>query len=181
MGIKILVPLAEARGGKDTFAKVAERFGYMRLAFADELKREAKTLLGRPIDKKKDRPFLIELGQRRRAEDPAYWIKVVQKRMRQAIMEGQRKFCLSDCRFPNEYEWLKELGATFIRIESWPGDRIARGMDPNLMDDESERHIREFPYHYKILNDASLAEYEDRVFNLLLRLEEGRCSVCVSN
>jgi dephospho-CoA kinase len=161
--MKFLVPIAYARGGKDEFAKVAAEFGYQRIALADALKQEAEKMLERPIDKKQDRVFLIALGKMRRERHKDYWIERLQNTIKQHILDGVQKFVLTDCRFPNEYQWMKDAGATFVRVESWPNDRIARGMNPELMNDESESYIPTFKCDFSIMNDTSLEDYHERV------------------
>ena len=62
---------------------------------------------------------------------------------------------ITDCRFPNEYELLKELGATFIRITR-----------PSLV--STDEHISEtaldgFPVDHEIINDGTIEDLQNKV------------------
>jgi hypothetical protein len=48
---------------------------------------------------------------------PDFWVKVGMRRIHKLISEDpERRIVVSDCRFPNEFDIIKELGGTTIRI-----------------------------------------------------------------
>jgi len=75
-------------------------------------------------DKETYRPFLIELGQRRRAEDPDYWIK---------RLPGHPNAIIANCRFVNEYNYFKKNDFYMVRVDATSEVREARGC-PDLAD-----------------------------------------------
>lgn len=136
-----------ARSGKDFTAKaILGHFpGGRRLAFADELKREINGLTGlygnarnlfkiisslwdsrvpfwvhfdeyAPLDELclhgKQRTLLQWWGWLRRQQDPMYWINKVAKNIPEC-----RYVLITDMRYPNEMEWVKERGGVTVRVK----------------------------------------------------------------
>jgi hypothetical protein len=124
----ILVAIAGyAQTGKDTSgAMMVEHAGFTRLAFADALK--SVTLASRPKiaefvrtagweETKRQYPesriFLQHLGVAVREHvDPNAWVNAV---LRQVAPGG--RYCVTDCRFPNEAAAVKALGGYVVRVE----------------------------------------------------------------
>jgi phosphomevalonate kinase len=119
----------KARSGKDTLAAILlERLGdsWRREALADALKvewyddcfswqkdsitKEHKIQYTNCMKENNPhvRKELIDLGQKRRAEDPDYWIKRVNL---------QPKCIITDVRFKNEFDYLKARGFLMVRME----------------------------------------------------------------
>lgn len=110
--------------GKDTLFKglygIDNRF--RRFAFADALKTElapfVKELYNIDIfnctaeEKEKIRPLMIYHGEIRRKEDPLYWVKFVEKQVRQ--LSPELIPVITDVRYINEYGHFKNLGYTFL-------------------------------------------------------------------
>jgi hypothetical protein len=114
-----------ARVGKDTLASIMlglVRPSY-RVAFADALKDEVAQLhhvdarTADAAEKERIRPLLIEHGELRRREDPAYW-------MRRAFETMDRLepgvVVVTDVRYPNEAEAIRERGG-FVALLQRPG------------------------------------------------------------
>jgi phosphomevalonate kinase len=136
----------KAKSGKDLLCKMLlERLGpeWRREAFADALKVEwykqvvgetctsAKIIIEHVNREKEEwgvvRQQLIDLGQARRAEDPLYWVKRVNL---------QPGCIITDVRFGNEFQALKDKGFLMVRIECTPETLASRGQFP--IDDPSE-------------------------------------------
>lgn len=113
------------RSGKDTFAAALVRdCGFHRLAFADRIKQEllsegfpppaddAKEVPGEDGRSYRDR--VIERGESRRAVDPQHWIKRLAED--HAKLPSGASVVISDCRRPNEMDWVRNHGGVLIWI-----------------------------------------------------------------
>lgn len=159
MGIGIS---GKARSGKDTLADVLSlALDWATAAFADALKVEWYKQSGLPpsepgiieaVDREKlkcadVRQQLIYLGQKRREEDPLYWVKRV---------DISRPCIVSDVRFPNEAQYLIENGFFMVRIEATPHTLTKRGCPP--IDDKSENSLDNWPlWDYVVHNNSDFA------------------------
>jgi hypothetical protein len=161
-----------ARSGKDTVAaRLVERHGYVRVAFADRLKDAA--LKADPLvhfgilgpyrlsdivnsvgwETAKDqypevRRFLQHYGQTIREIEPTFWIRAVGDAVRAAHDAG-RPVVLTDCRYANEAEFLKTQGFDLVRITR-PGQEPG----PHI----SEREMLRYPTGRTIVNAGTLAD-----------------------
>ncbi|MBN86650.1 MAG: hypothetical protein CL885_03920 [Dehalococcoidia bacterium] len=119
-----------ARSGKDTLFLSLENsepsFKWKRLAFADELKMECEEFLLKhtgispftQVNEEKEliRPFLVAYGTHlRRKINPDCWIDVVKPKLKKNKAEGLIPV-LTDVRFPNELNWIREEGGKVIHI-----------------------------------------------------------------
>ena len=122
----------KARHGKDTAAShiVRETKGAAVVhSFSDDLYAIARIIFGM---KKKDGSVLQWLGTEGfRRKDPQTWVdsmywKLDYKRPRIAV--------IPDCRFPNEAEFVKDMGGTLIkvtRVDSHGNPYVVTDRDPN--------------------------------------------------
>ena len=111
-----------AQTGKDTLGKMLiEKEGYKRYAFADALKKEVRSMLrelviradfNNPEDKAKWRDFLVFWGAKRRQMDRNYWIDVLD-----ILIDFNKPSVITDVRYLNEVEWIKEKGGEVYRIK----------------------------------------------------------------
>lgn len=139
----ILAISGKARSGKDLLAKIAAPYGFKRLAFADDLKqrvrndfslteahtdgalKEEPTAFKRLVYDPGDthyafwtpREIMIEYGRFYRQFDPMFWVSQVIKKIQESPSVN---YIITDCRFPNEIEALKNIGAVTIRLERHP-------------------------------------------------------------
>lgn len=125
--------VGRARVGKDTVAnRLVGRFGYQRLAFADEVRElalKANPYVGRYFrladlveecgwDEAKVlfpdvRRTLQELGETMRRLDPDHWIRAVDRQ----ISRTNSPIVVTDCRYPNEAAFLRDRhGFTLVKV-----------------------------------------------------------------
>lgn len=152
-----------ARAGKDT-AALGCAVSFKRMAFATALKKDVENMLkASGIDpyadfsledcKIKYRPLLVAWGQIKRAEDPDYWIKKIKITPSIASVEN---IIITDVRYANEIEWIKEMGGKVILIarpEIGPAndeerksfaeinDRCLKMIDKTLVNNSSRKDI----------------------------------------
>ena len=171
------------RGGKDTFGRIAvDGYDFVRLAFADNVKELAKKVFP---DEFKDNSKPVELlqwfGNTMRQHDPEVWIKQLDKDIK--VMEAyDNEYCtttdivITDVRYPNEVEFLRNRGFKIIFVYSPLEDIIARctateaDFKPELLQHESERMAYEATVKGRaewadltVCNTAGIEEYEDMV------------------
>jgi len=124
-----------ARVGKDTAARGLT--GWIRRAFADELKREVAAfalsaykimaLNCTPEQKELIRWLMVGHGRTMRAIDPQYWIGHVEASMQMvdnaplvgkmcSLVPIKANFVVTDVRYRNEAEWVESKGGRTIMI-----------------------------------------------------------------
>jgi dephospho-CoA kinase len=171
-----------AGSGKDTAAAILiEELGYEKLSFAGSLKDALSAIFGwsrdslegattesriwreeedewwsaalkRPVTPRK---MLQEWGTEvgRNAFHPDIWLLSVQRKIEQ---NPCKKFVITDCRFENEAEALKALGARLIGIKR--GER-----SDELMQHASETGLPSEMLDVVVNNDGSLDEFKKKI------------------
>lgn len=116
------------RTGKDTVADLIKEMAREDVKikvrkFADALREQCRSIgeeIGvdpwteDPIDKEKIRPYLIELGAKKREEDPLYWVHALEKKI--ATEKPADILIIPDVRYQNEAEWLLARGAVILLL-----------------------------------------------------------------
>jgi deoxynucleotide monophosphate kinase-like protein len=92
------------------------------------------------------RQLLIDIGRLYRTLDNDFWCRKGCGLADAAVLHGMSAI-IDDMRYPNEYNMLKDMGATIIRIER-PG--------VVLIDDESEWALDNHAFDHRILNDGTV-------------------------
>lgn len=167
--------------GKDTAALTAIKNGFTRVAFADVLKRVAENInpyvrvyRGAPTQlsyflewcdwdwdsAKKNysvRGFLQNLGVAIRREDPEFWVRAagIEK-----ALEEHGRVVVSDVRFPNEVQYIEDLGGTVVRIV-----RPGKNGDSHISETALDGYV--LP---ELDNDGTLEDLEHRVTALIQSL-----------
>lgn len=161
--------------GKDTTANyMVEKYGYIRIAFADAIKDMLKCSFGfseeqlngnlkETIDefwKIKPRQVLqfvgTELFRDKMGEliphiETNFWVFIVKKKIHDTLkVNPHAKFVMSDCRFENEVNFIKEMGGQMIHVFR---PTIENNSESNH---SSEKYIDDLPFDFKIINDGSL-------------------------
>lgn len=170
----------KSKSGKDTFAKILQQIdpSFVRIAFADELKKKAAKILGITLEelethKEQYRQFLIFGGHLGREIDPDVWVKLALQ-----VPKLPNRIVITDCRFENEAFssdcLLTGYNRLFLRIETSKENQLARGC--TVFEDKSENDLdlnkfkdwSEFsPKDYKIVyNDGTLEDLTEAVKEL---------------
>jgi len=131
-----------ARSGKDMFVKIARKIltqnGYTstKLAFADALKNEIDPFLKQCYgisawtddteQKTIIRPLLVAHGCQKRSQSKGeYWIDKIDKDIEKSNADV---IFISDCRFPNEAQWLHDKWhGWFVHLKKYSIDTIRDG------------------------------------------------------
>lgn len=152
------VALVGAAGtGKTTHAKLLQKkYKGDVLSFATPLKKVCQLIFG---EKMSDPQFAREALQivgtdAIRKLDPLAWIRLLVEKV------GDTRNCfIDDCRFPNEYYALRQLGFTFVRLDAYPQTLHRRR--PTLTEaqanHESEQAIAFFRVDATLRTDPSSA------------------------
>ncbi|MEV8056564.1 hypothetical protein AB0P37_08555 [Streptomyces antimycoticus] len=186
--MKHVALIGKARSGKDTVAGLLVRHAsYTRLAFADRLREAALRVnpiistrfsggddfalrLARAVEiygweRVKEnfpevRRFLQNYGQTVREMDPDFWVRPVAEQ----VWQGTRlnmPCVVSDVRYMNEVETLRELGAMVVRVT-----RPGAGLSGDAAQHSSETELDELVADYDIYNGGTLDELRGTVASL---------------
>jgi dephospho-CoA kinase len=158
--------LGKAGAGKSTVAgALRNHFNYDVVSFAGPLKDVAEDLWG--FGARTDRYKLQSLGVAVRAIDEDTWVDLFMDRVAaldsEALsIDGETyPICTDDCRFPNEYRRLKEVGWRFVRVHASIDTRVTRlRANGKLTDLEQLAHVSEtsldgYAVDYHLNNDHS--------------------------
>lgn len=164
--------------GKDLLGTYFSYFKWRRVAFADYLKSETRRLFGLTMEQtngaKKEGPtkyvregktltprqIMIDVGQWFRSVDRLYWVKKAFE-----IVEAQPSgmVCyITDVRFKNEADYIKERGGIMIRLERTKEARA--GVYPNIAsekEDYSEYDLDDYQGFDLVLDEAKNRHPQD--------------------
>lgn len=167
----MLIALSGYRGsGKDSVADIlCKKYGFIKLSFADELKREIAEKYDVPIElfyKHKDeyfpifnmtpRELLIKEAKRNRSINDGYYVEKIKQTIIKLKNEKCHNIVISDMRFAVEYLELQQLGFKFWRV-------IRPGHVPNISEDQSEREYLSLAYSHIVNNDFGLDYLEEKI------------------
>jgi dephospho-CoA kinase len=162
--------------GKTTAAEyLVNKCGYTRISFAQSVRDTAVLIWGK--DALNDRGKLQKLGTDVvRAIDPDAWCNMATRRIRDLRSSGRAsRFVVDDCRFPNEYWALKELGFVVVRVWAPRTDRLIRLKGNGKLQDESqlehasETAIDDLSEDYEVANEDGVAGLERQVREIVLK------------
>ena len=160
----------KARHGKDSSAELiirATKGAARRYSFGTGLYAVARALFNMTA---KDAPLLQALGTEvGRRHDDDRWIRTTYW---QISDERPRVAVLADVRFPNEADFVKQLGGTLIKVS-----RVNTDGSPYVVTDRDPNHPSEIAldnylgWDYTIVNDK-LATLPDKIDNILWDLRD---------
>lgn len=176
--IKLIGLVGHKQSGKDTVWSIVSKLdaSYLtrckcfRYAFADALKMEVAEILGVNADNlnaKKNHPLVRHIYQwygsdYKRAEDKNYWIKHLDfqiTQFKQAAVPCINVF-VTDVRFLNEAEYIKQSGGILWRIRRRVADEV---WDPH----PSEVEVDKIECDNFIHNDMSVLRLEKEVIDVM--------------
>jgi len=174
----------KARAGKDEFARgILDKFE--RLSFADDVKAVAKMLFhwdgqkgdelrcgrcgeifeaavcprcgaGPPKAYPIGRRLLVDLGTKHmRAIWPDVWVDRILRRI-----DPDKNYVVTDVRFRNEFELIKEFGGYMVRIER--PNRPLTSVEDNI----SETDLDDADFDFVIVNDGTIKELHDKALEI---------------
>lgn len=158
--VALLGLVGKAGSGKDTLADELVKRGWVKIAFADALKQICIDYLGCSYDdvytqegKMKynaewgmtNREILQRVGTEamRNGFHPDTWVKILKIRVQKLLDEG-RRVIVTDCRFGNECQMVKDLGGVVLEI-------TRNNAKSNLTESE-QHHISEKPLDRKYIS-----------------------------
>lgn len=184
-GLKIIGLVGLAGAGKSTVASyLEERWSFVEIAFADPIVDMAAALMARagvggewmteralkeqpmPVLGMSYRQLAQTLGtQWGRTLAPDLWIKIA----RQAVyylQEHEEHVVISDVRFFNEAQLVRELGGTLVRVQRADLPALSHGLSQHA----SERDQAVISVDHTLHNAGSIATLEQQVDSLVQRL-----------
>ena len=171
MNNKIIVFSGKQLSGKDCIAKLLLAYlsDFKRIGIGDAIKLEYMESTGlsfAEIEKNKAiyRGDLIALGNKRRAEDPDYWLK--------KIIDLPFNIIVPDMRMKHELEIMRGAGAFTIRVNAPLEVRQARGALSNVNDVTETELDSVTDWDYVIENDGTFEELKEKVSKLFEYLKE---------
>ena len=171
------------RSGKTTFGDIASKeFDFVKIAFADEVKKTAQHLFPDEFaNNNKPVELLQWMGQTMRERDAEIWIKLLDRKLENfSIMDTfydqSSSIIVTDCRYPNEAKYLKSQGFTIVQIVVDFNEICRRCAETEsdfkfeFMAHESESMALNTTEYADIFieNNGTKEEYEDNV-RLLIR------------
>jgi len=178
---KIIAICGEKRCGKDVLARyIVEKYGYTRLAFADPLKKFVKLIFDFN-DIQVGIDDIICDGTEKDTIDERWGIsprnamqffgtEIFQNKVQELIpninkdffanillrkIKDNKTYVISDIRFLHEYEKIKNLDVTIIRI-------IRPTNNSNTDEHISEQEFKKIPFDIEIVNDSTIEKYIEK-------------------
>jgi hypothetical protein len=182
---------AEMRSGKDEVFKILQRMGFdvERVAFGDVMKESFFERFPHIPREPKPIDLLQKYGQAMREIDPDVWVRPTMNRKQlRADLLAQAglvvpSFVFTDIRQPNEYQAVKDSGAFMVRVYAPLEVRVKRMLElgetvtPEILNAETERHIKTFKADFTIYNDGTYKDLEKQVTEMIFKIQEKRNDV----
>lgn len=178
----IISIFGEMGSGKDEAARVlVDELGFKRLAFGDSLKKVIAKKYWALLEQAQQisleeynrvfRRLCQQEGQASRSIYEDIWVSHFDSRLLYEVMINRhQRIVVTDMRQPNEYQYLKSLGARFVRVWTSLDNRLERlkqrdgyTPDESILNHETEKHIRRFDWDALIRNDGSKEELRKNI------------------
>jgi hypothetical protein len=170
--MKVICISAKARHGKDTAAEIMKEYLEMQgkkvliTHFADLLKYLCKSLFGWDGNKdEKGRTLLQYIGTDVVGKkNSAYWAEFIAGVL--YMFEGEWDYVLiPDCRYPVEIATMERtFDTTIVRVER---PNFDNGLTEAQKNHPSEVDMDNYPFDYKILNNGTLEELRQEIYNFM--------------
>ena len=137
------------RVGKDTVAEyIVNHFPkFKKLAFSDPLYKQCSKFFNM---KEKERRLLIGVGALTRSLQKDFYVNALKNKL-----SDSTNIIVTDCRFPNEFQMLKDQGFFIVRVNALTEDVIKRGGDIEYLNAPSEIMHRMFKSDYVLWNTST--------------------------
>ena len=170
--MKVICISAKARHGKDTAAEIMKEYLEMQgkkvliTHFADLLKYLCKSLFGWDGNKdERGRTLLQYIGTDVVGKkNPAYWAQFIVSVLK--MFENEWDYVLiPDCRYPVEIGTMRQtFDTTIVRVER---PNFDNGLTEAQKNHPSEVDMDSYPFDYKILNNGTLEELRQEIYNFM--------------
>jgi len=177
--MKIISFYGPQQAGKSSAAAAVGRDSHLvvQASFADPIYRAVSAILGFDVrEVEKETPILCDKSPRQLLQTLGtewgrgmvgddIWLKCMEDTLITHQEAGKRMVVIDDLRFRNEYEFLRGMGATIVRVDR-PGLPVPEGRSH-----PSERDWPEFEPDLTLLNDSRyLSEWKTSVHNAIQAL-----------
>ncbi len=154
------------QSGKDTAAEMLRKefrgFEYNRIGLFDSGKEEVALILGTSvahIESNKGIPLVRHLlqwyGQEQKESlGHDIWVRKAAEKINKLRNEKLQLFVITDCRFPQEVQWVKEMGGLLIKLERYDG---TDDMHP------SEQEVTKIQGDFTLRNKGTLNDLQREV------------------
>jgi hypothetical protein len=168
-----------AGAGKSTVASMLADYAFVEVAFADPIVDMVGALFALAgvdgawmVERSlKEQPTVLGVSYRQLAQTIGteigrqitadFWVRVMHQRL-QALELRDENVVISDVRFPNEADWIRERGGYLVRV--------LRHDLPAVRPHSSEAHTDLLPVTTELLNFGSLSTLHDQVERLVQTL-----------
>lgn len=107
--------------------EAAEEFNFpLDLCYSQEGKKQVICHPDLPNGTMSVRRILQYIGEKRRKEDPLYWVKRFDEEVA-GFEDSNRVMVVDDVRRPNEAQWVLDKGGVLVRVEPYEGWRPDEG------------------------------------------------------
>lgn len=169
------------RSGKNTFADyVTENYRHKQFAFGDGIKEVIKRYFPEAlVAGRKPRKFYQVIGQSFRLLNPYIWINILMKKISVYEMYHGKDtpIIITDLRQINEYETLKSMGYTVIKVVADEDIRLKRIEESGdvftyeELNHETELQAAACPCDYLVENNGTLEELHDKAKKIMEELK----------
>lgn len=146
---------------KDMLRSLLRSVGYGELAIEEALEGVAKEVPVWSLGGKTPRELMQTLGTDwgRKLVSPDLWIDIMSMRVSSVLTQGLR-VVVDDMRFPNEYEAMRALGATMVRVmrPNLPAPKTTHPSE-GLLDLASFDHV--------IINDHDVSALREKAYSFV--------------
>lgn len=172
--LQIIGLSGRAKSGKNYLAKHALLpIGFVPMALANHFKVDAVVRDGAPLDEvffTDKSPETRDMLQKRGTEEGRHvfgediWIRTMEAWIAATVAAGVTRFVITDVRFPNEADWIKQIGGKVVRIVGRGGLDGALAFHPSetALDDylaydlELDNSPAQGPYAVNVLQKFAL-------------------------
>ena len=168
------------RSGKDTAADYfVKNHDFKAFSFGSGIADVIHRYFPDAFEEGKPRKHYQVIGQAFRELNPDIWVEMLEEKLKEDWAENpDTNVVITDLRQLNEYERLKKLGFTIIKVEASVTKRIQRieamgdVFSMEQLTHETEIQAEKCPYDHLIVNNSSLEDLHHQLKLLSKKLQE---------